>query len=108
VRAVDEYWVLPDEREIRFGVDTSGTMYRNLIIEASSSETDIWLGDDEGHLVQKETGVLHTQVLEGHYTVEFGLGTTTYPIHLRADVRYTEEEIRKGPSCPRPIPKIGP
>jgi hypothetical protein len=89
-------------------MDTSGKIYRNLVIEASSPETEIWLGDDEGHLVQKETGALDTHVLEGHYTVEFGLGTTPYPIHLRADVRYTEEEIRKGPSCPRRIPNIGP
>src|SRR3972149_12009577 len=60
-------------------METGGKIYRNLVIEASSQETDIWLGDDEGHLVQKEVGVLDTDVLEGHYTVEFGLGTTTYP-----------------------------
>jgi hypothetical protein len=80
--------------------------YRHLVIVASSSTTDIWLGDDEGHLVQKEDGTLDTRVMEGDYIVEFGLGTTAYPIHLTADIRYTEEELKRGASCPRPIPKI--
>lgn len=88
-------------------MDTDGKNYRHLVIEASSPETDIWLGDDEGHLVQKAAGTLDTHVLEGDYTVEFGLGTTTYPIHLKGDIRYTEVQIRKGPSCPRPVPDVG-
>lgn len=32
--------------------------YRDLTILASSPLTEIWLGDDAGHLVQKETGEL--------------------------------------------------
>ena len=83
-----------------------GSVYRTLVIVATSRETDIWLADDEGFLVQKESGVLDTELLEGRYVVEFGLGTTTYPIHLSADVRYTEEQITSGPSCPRPVPTI--
>ena len=83
-------------------------MYRNLVIAASLSETDIWLGDSDGHLVQKAMGTLDTAVLEGSYTVEFGLGTTTYPMNLRTDARYTEEQIKMGPSCPRPVPDVGP
>jgi hypothetical protein len=83
-------------------------MYRILVIAASLPETDIWLGDGEGHLVQKAVGILDTAVLEGRYTVEFGLGTTTYPIDLRTDARHTEEQIRNGPSCPRPVPNVGP
>jgi aminopeptidase C len=86
-------------------VETDGKTYRNLVIEATSPDTNIWLGDDEGYLVQKEVGILDTDLLEGHYTVEFGLGTTTYPIHLTDDVRYTEEQVNKGPGCPRPVPR---
>lgn len=81
--------------EVRFSVDTGGKIYRTLVIEASSPDTDIWLGDDEGHLVQKDTGTLNTHVLDGHYTVEFGLGTTTYPIHFdgrRSIHRRTDKE----------------
>jgi hypothetical protein len=89
-------------------VDTSGMVYRNLVIEASTPETAIWLGDDEGHLVQKKVGILDTHVLEGHYTIEFGLGTATYPIHLTGEVRITEEQIKEGPSCATPIPSIEP
>jgi len=53
-------------------------VYRNLVIEASSPTTDIRLGDDDGHLVQKETGRLETSVREGRYTVEFDLDGLTY------------------------------
>jgi hypothetical protein len=81
-------------------------IYRNLVIVASSPRTDIWLGDDEGHLVQKETGTLDTSVMKGHYTVEFGLGTATYPLRLTKDARYTENEITKWRTCPRPMPDI--
>lgn len=82
--------------------------YFNLVIDAASPETEIWIGDDDGHLVQKEVGVLDTELVPGDYTVEFGLGTTTYPIRLMADARYTEQEIRTWPSCPRPVPRIAP
>ena len=81
-------------------------VYHDLTIVASSPTTDIWLGDDEGHLVQKETGTLETSVLPGDYTVEFGLGTTTYPIRLVKPSSYTEQELVKGPICSRPIPKF--
>jgi len=71
-------------------------VYRKLIITASSPITDIWLGDDDCHLVQKETGTLETSIMEGRYTVEFGLGTPKYPIHVTQDVRYTEAQLREG------------
>ena len=83
-------------------------VYRKLVIVASFPTTDIWLGDDEGHFLQKETGTLETSVMEGQYTVEFGLGTLTYPIHLSEDARYTEAQLREGPTCHRPIPNIEP
>ena len=87
---------------------TTNSVYRKLVIVASSPTTDIWLGDDDGHLVQKEIGTLETSVMEGQYTVEFGLGTLTYPIHVTEDARYTETQLSEGPTCPRPIPNIEP
>ncbi len=82
-------------------------LYRRLIITASP-RTDIWLADDDGHLVQKERGTLDTSLLPGHYVVEFGLGTQTYPIHLVRDSEYSQAEIQAGPSCPRPTVKLAP
>ena len=81
-------------------------VYRRLVIVASSSSTDIWLGDDRGFLVQKETGTLDTSVEAGNYVVEFGLGNTAYPVHLTRDTRFTEFRLKCGPSCPRPIPNL--
>jgi hypothetical protein len=78
--------------------------YHDLVIVASDPTTKVWLADDEGHLVQMEVGDLHTRVLEGDYVVEFGLGTATYPIHLRGPSRLTQKELEGGPTCPRPIP----
>ena len=82
--------------------------YFNLVIVATSSATDIWLGDDGGHFVDKGEGTLDTSILAGHYTVEFGLGTTTFPIHLTRNTHRTEMEITAGPACPRPILNIPP
>ena len=81
-------------------------VYYDLIIVAASPATDIWLGDDEGHFVQKEIGTLETSLLPGDYTVEFGLGTATYPIHLAKSSRYTQQELAAGPTCPRPVPGL--
>ena len=83
-------------------------VYYELVIVAASATTDIWLGDDDGHLVQKEIGTLETSLLGGGYTVEFGLGTTPYPIHLARTSRYTQAELAAGPTCARPIPKLSP
>lgn len=80
--------------------------YFEIEITADSSSTEIWLGDDEGHLVQKEVGVLRSSLLPGDYTVEFGLGTACYPIRLRSNSRYTQRELQAGPSCERPVPTI--
>ena len=83
-------------------------VYYALVIVVASPTTDIWLGDDDGHLVQKEIGTLETSLLPGDYTVEFGLGTTPYPIHLARSSRYTQAELAAGPICSRPIPKLLP
>lgn len=83
-------------------------MYYELVIVAASPTTDIWLGDNDGHLVQKEIGTLQTRLLPGDYTVEFGLGTAPYPIHLARSSRYTQAELAAGPTCSRPTPKLSP
>jgi repressor LexA len=82
-------------------------IYHRLIITASP-RTDIWLADDNGHLVQKERGTLDTSLLPGQYVVEFGLGTQTYPIHLVKDSEYSQAEIQAGPSCSRAKVKLTP
>lgn len=83
-------------------------VYYALVIVAASPTTDIWLGDDDGHLVQKEIGALETSLLPGDYTVEFGLGTAPYPIHLAKSSRYTQAALAAGPTCSRPAPKLSP
>lgn len=85
----------------------SESSYHRLLIRASP-RTDIWLADDGGHLVQKERGTLDSSLLSGHYVVEFGLGTQTYPIHLVKDSEYSQAEIEAGPLCPRPAVKLAP
>lgn len=84
-----------------------GVKYFEVVIVARSPKTDIWLAH-EGHLVQKSDGVLETSILPGDYTVEFGLGSPTYPLHVTRDVRWTEEEITAGPPCSRPLPYVPP
>jgi len=83
-------------------------VYYDLIIVAASPATDIWLGDDNGHLVQKEIGILETSLLPGDYTVEFGLGATLYPIHPVKSNRYTQAELAAGLTCSRPVLKLSP
>ena len=41
-------------------------------------------------------------LLPGFYTVEFGLGNPTYPIHLTKASQYTQAVLAAGPTCPRP------
>ena len=81
-----------------------GTTYYDLEITATDAETEIWLGCDQGHFVCKATGTLHEGLLPGNYTVEFGLGTTCYPVSLTTDSKLTQSEIESGPSCERPKP----
>jgi hypothetical protein len=37
------------------------TKYHSLVIGASAPHTEIWLGDDIGHFVQKAVGTLRTE-----------------------------------------------
>lgn len=81
-------------------------VYYDLIIVATSPTTEIWLGDNDGHLVEKGIGTLATSLLPGDYTVDFGLGSPTHPIHLAKANRYTQAELAAGPTCARPVPKL--
>lgn len=67
-----------------------GRPYKRLVITAHDPTTEIWVGDDEGNLVQKEVGRMDTSLLPGRYTVEFGLGTEQRVIDLREDLEYHE------------------
>ncbi len=80
--------------------------YHELIIEANNQNTEIWIGDDKAHFIQKETGKLTTSLLPGKYTVEFGLGSKCYSINLDQNKILTELQIISGPSCTRPIPNV--
>ena len=82
--------------------------YFQLEIAASSSETEIWLGDTSGCLVQKAVGTLKTGLIPGEYVVEFGLGTVVYPIHLDKDHSTTQAELLTGPTCTRPVFSLPP
>ena len=83
-------------------------VYYELVVVAASIKTDIWLADDGGHLVQKEIGTLRTRILPGFYTVEFGLGNPTYPIHLTKARKYTQAELTDLGPCPRPKVRLLP
>lgn len=85
---------------------SSQAMYYDLVIVAESPDTALWLGDDEGHFVEKETGTLSSRLLPGIYIVEFGLGTPQYEIDLSADSHYTERQLTAGEPTPRRIPKF--
>jgi hypothetical protein len=83
-------------------------VYYKLVIVASSPTTEIWLGDDTGHLVQMEVGELRTDLLPGDYVVAFGLSAPTYPIQLMKASHFTQSQLESGPTCPRPVPHIPP
>jgi len=87
------------------GFDDGGT-YFDIQIDGGSPDTEIWLGDDAGHLVQKEVGILRSSLIPGHYVVEFGLGAACYPVELRANVRLTQREIEAGRPCERPTVRL--
>ena len=86
--------------------ESSKSTYHSLVITASRPETEIWLGDDQGHFVQKAVGELRTSLIPGDYIVEFGLGTQTYPVALSAPARHTQARLEGGPHCRRPTPPL--
>jgi hypothetical protein len=76
--------------------------YLGLVIEAEKPGGPIWLGDEDGHFVQKAVGVLDTHLLPGRYVVEFALGGAAYTVTLNSPLHLSEQEIRLGQPCPRP------
>jgi len=80
--------------------------YHDLEIRARSPLQEVWLADDRGHLVQMEVGYLRTRLLPGFYVVAFELKAPTYPIHLRKARRFTQTQLQRGPTCPRPIARL--
>jgi hypothetical protein len=86
--------------------DIDDRTYFDIEIAGRSSDAEIWLADDAGHLVQKEIGVLRSQLIPGHYVVEFELAGRCYPIELRADLKLTQEQIEAGPTCERPAVRL--
>jgi hypothetical protein len=85
----------------------SSSKYKSLIISATSPETDIWLADDEGFLVQKETGTLDTSILPGRYFVQFGDAKLGYWIDLQQELVLTEEDLCRSQTPSKPnVPKL--
>jgi hypothetical protein len=71
----------------------SGRGACELVIVADAPDTDIWLGNDHGHLIQRATGTLQASLVPGEYTVEFGLGSFPYPVRLEHSTRYRQSEL---------------
>ena len=70
-------------------------MHKKLVVYADKPDREIWVGDEEGNFVQKETGKLDTGLLPGKYTVEFGLGTARYLLDLQEDMELNYDSIQK-------------
>jgi hypothetical protein len=83
-------------------------VYFKLVIDATAPVTELWLGDDAGYLVQKEVGGLRTSLWPGHYVVEFGRGTSSYPIHLVKASRSAQTALEAGSTCARLMPQLLP
>jgi hypothetical protein len=71
--------------------------YIPLKIVAKDANTEIWVGDSHGHLVQKEVGLMDTRLLPGHYTVSFGLHGPRRRFRLRDKTEIFEGS--DGKSC---------
>lgn len=70
----------------------SPIVYHRLYI---ASESEIWVSDNEGNLVQKEVGLLDTRLLPGTYMIQFGLGQEKFKIDLQGDMELTTETIQR-------------
>jgi hypothetical protein len=53
-----------------------------------------------------EVGEMRTSLLPCFYVVAFGLKAPTHPIHLRRARRFTQAQLQRGPTCPRPIARL--
>ena len=87
--------------------EESGALrFCRLNITARDPGGEIWLGDEQGHFVQKADGELRTSLQQGEYVVEFGLGTVCYSLLLRRSRRLSQEEIETWVSRKRPVPEF--
>lgn len=77
--------------------------YYRIEILSELPQTAIWLSDLDGCLVEKSIGKLDIGLMPGDYSVEFGLGTTNYPIHLDTDLHITQTQLAAGSTCLRPV-----
>jgi hypothetical protein len=68
------------------------TKYLQINITASSTKTEIWLGDSLGPF-KCSVGKLLTGLVPGNYTVEFGFGNAKFPIGLDRDLILTQKAI---------------
>ena len=66
--------------------------YSDLVIYATEIGTEIWIGDDEDHFVEKGIGKLETRLLPGKYTVSFGLDGPKQEIELKPVTKLTVTE----------------
>jgi hypothetical protein len=65
-----------------------------LKVQATKSHTEIWIGDSEGHFVQKGEGTLETKLLPGEYNVSFGSGSPAKVFQLREATEIRENEFK--------------
>jgi|SRR5262252_5554857 len=69
-----------------------GVQYKKLKITAKNQDTDIYISDEDGALVQHGKGVLNTSIIGGTYYVEFGADCATkQEIALSEDMEIQEE-----------------
>lgn len=61
--------------------------YKMLTVESTNPTTVIYLADDQGNLVQQETGFLQTSVAPGTYFVQFGRRGENRRIDLTRDMK---------------------
>ncbi len=62
-----------------------------LKVVAKRKDTEIWLGDDEGHFVAKGVGTLEEMLLPGDYVVSFTLQGKKIPIKLKRKLLVLED-----------------
>jgi hypothetical protein len=74
------------ERHSNGNEDEMNRTYHSLTILADHPETEIWVGDAEGHFVQKGIGNMSTRLLPERYSVQFGLHDEKRWIQLYQDL----------------------
>ena len=89
-------------------VTIDNLVYHELVIELDK-KTDIWLSCEDGHLVQKENGVLNTSVLAGCYYAIIGTLKKNCAAHfivLNRDMHFTKDSLKNCELRPLPLPRF--